>query len=315
MSVCARIFCLLLAALAFARAAEREVTKKFAVEPGCTLRIDSYRGQITVEESEANEVGLALLMETGVDAEKELGRIFGTLELDVKQDGNTVAIRARNPSQTRVSFSWQEPERIDLTYRVTVPRRCNVELVLGRGSVTVGNLAGRHRARVEKGDIFFRRIEGSIDARTQAGDVIVSRCSGAVTLRAAQGIIRVGTIGGWADLQNDSGDIEVLVARGGIVASAAMGDITVGFPDVLAAENRVTTSSGNVFAKFSPKSDGTVVAAAPWNRVESKLPLTVESGAVGKSKLTARLNAGGPRVTLHAEGGLVKILPRDYELE
>ena len=69
MPALARISILLLAVLPLARGAERDVTKTFPVQPGCVLTVDTYRGRITVEESDAREVVVAIHMETGVGSE------------------------------------------------------------------------------------------------------------------------------------------------------------------------------------------------------------------------------------------------------
>ena len=315
MSVRTCIYFLLLAVLPCTRAVEREVVRTFPVQPGCTLKIDTYRGNITVTESDALEIAVAVHLEIGADTEEEADRIRDALSLEFAAENNTVAVRARNPRETRVRFVWRDKNQIDLDYKILVPRQCHVDLVTRSGGITVGNLTGRHVARTETGTIFFRRIEGAVDARTEIGDVIVSRCSGPVTVRVLRGTIRVGTIGGWADLKNDSGDIEVLAARGGLVADCAAGDVSVGFPKGVSGESRVNTAGGGIFAKIDPAADCLVDAASVWGHVESKLPLVIESGAPGKSRLTGRLNAGGPRLTLRASGGHVKISALDTGLE
>ena len=310
-----RIFVLLLAALPSARAVERDIERKFAVRPGCSLKIDTYRGSIAVEETDAAEVTVAVHLEINADSDAEADRIGSALQLDFTAGDNTVAVRARNPRETGLRFDWRDKDQIGLTYAITVPRECSVDLVTVKGNITVGSLAGHQSARAESGAVFFRRIEGSVDARVETGDIIVSRCSGPVTLRVMHGTIRTGTVGGRADLRNDSGDIDVLSARSGIVADCSAGDITVGFPKGHSGETTINTSGGGIYAKIAPEADCLIDASSIWGHVESQLPLQIESGGLGKSKLTALLNAGGPRVTLHANGGHVKITAFDAELD
>ena len=315
MSAAVRIFFLLSAVLPWARGAERELVRTFPVQPGCTLKIDTYRGHITVEEHDAAEIAVMVHMEIGADTEEEADRVRETLQFEVTAENKAVSIRVRNPRETGVRFAWREQNEIDFDFKISVPRQCHVDLATRRGNITVGNLAGRHTARVESGTIFFRRIEGSVDAKADSGEVIVSRCSGAVTLRVLKGTIRTGTLGGRADLRNDNGDIEVLGARASITAVAVVGDVAVGFPKSYAGDSQITTSGGSIYAKIDPAANCLIDASSVWGHVESKLPLTVESGALGKSKLTARLNSGGPRLTLRADGGHVKISALDTGLE
>lgn len=291
------------------RAAEREFTRTFPVQPGCTVKLDTYRGRIVVVERDQAEVQVTLQMETRSDNAEEAARVFGAVQIGATEAANTVTLRARNPRETRVRFVWNDKHQIDLAWRITVPRRCTVDLATRSGAITVGSLAGRVVARTETGTIFLKRIDGSIDASTEVGDVVISRCSGPAKVRVLRGTIRVGTMGGFADLQNATGDVEVLAALGGITASAEAGDVRVGFPRGTTGAASLTTSGGSIHVKIDPAANCTVNASSVWGRVESLLPMTVVAGANGKSKLAGRLGEGGPAFTFHANGGDVKLTP------
>ena len=308
------IGCLGWAALA-GRAAEREFTRTFPVRPGCTVKLDTYRGSIVVVESDQAEVEVTLQMETRSDNAEEAGRVFGAVQIDAAESDNTVTLRARNPSETRVRFVWNDKLLIDLAWRIIVPRRSNVDLVTRSGAITVGSLTGRVVVRTETGTIFLKRIDGSIDASTEVGDVVISRCSGPAKVRVLRGTIRAGTMGGFADLKNSTGDVEVLAARGGITASAEAGDVLVGFPRDTTGAAKLSTSGGSIHVKIDPATNCTVDASSVWGRVESLLPMTVVSGANGKGKLAGRIGQGGPVLTFHANGGHVKLTPGETFIE
>lgn len=306
-------FALLLASAS--RAVEREFARTFPVEPGCTLKLDTYRGSVTVVESDQPEVKVSLQMQVGTDNEEDAARVYAALELEATAVNNTITLRARNPRETRVRFVWNDKHQIDLAWRISVPRRCNVDAVTLNGGITIGNLSGRIAARTERGTIFLKRIDGSAEATTETGDVVISRCSGPVNVRVLRGTVRVGTLGGLADLKNSTGDIEVLAARAGITASAEAGDVYVGFPRDTAGAANITTSGGSIYAKIDPAANCTINASSVWGHVESLLPMTIESGANGKRKLTGRLGQGGPVLTFHANGGQVKITPGETYFE
>ncbi len=297
------------------RAAEREFTRTFPVQPGCTVKLDSYRGRIVVVEHDQAEVQVTLQMETRSDDAEEAARVFGAVQIDATEAANTVTLRARNPRETRVRFVWNDKHQIDLAWRITVPRRCTVDLATRSGAITVGSLTGRVVARTETGTIFLKRIDGSIDASTEVGDVVISRCSGPAKVRVLRGTIRAGTMGGFADLQNATGDVEVLAARGGITASAEAGDVRVGFPRGTTGGAKLTTSGGSIHAKIDPAANCRVNASSVWGRVESRLPMTVVAGANGKSNLAGRLGEGGPAFTFHANGGHVKLTTGENFIE
>lgn len=296
------------------RAAERDIRHAFPVQPGCRLKIDSYRGRIEVTESDEPQVKILLHLEIGGETEADARRVLDGLQLDVQARDNTVSIVARNPRETRIRWFWQEEEQIELMYYISVPRQCSVEVKTGTGSITVGRLAGQMTARIERGNIFFRSVEGSLDANAEFGDIVVSRCLGPLTARVLKGTIRAGTLAGAADLRNSSGDVEVMVARGPITARAVAGDLAVGFPRNIGGEARLTTSGGSIFATIDPLASCQIDASAVWGRVECRLPGAVISQS-GRGKATAQLQAGGPRLTLRASGGGVTIAPGEAPFE
>ncbi len=292
-----------------ARAAEREERFAFPVQPGCSLKIDSHRGTVVVNESDESVVKILVQMEIGASNDAEAERLRAALQLDVHAAGNVVTIFARNPDESRALWVWREEKQIGLTYRVTVPRRCNADLTVRNGSVTLGSLAGRVRARVETGTISCRQIEGSVDVAVVEGDIVVSRCLGPLTARVQRGTIRTGLVAGRADVQSRSGDVEILLAQGPVSAAAEAGDLTVGFPRAIGGDAKLSTRGGNVVVKIDPAANGRIEASSVWGVVTNRLPLTIESGGSGKSQLTGLLHAGGPRVTARASGGYVRLEP------
>jgi DUF4097 and DUF4098 domain-containing protein YvlB len=221
--------------------------------------------------------------------------------------GNEVQVRARNPSESRALFAWEEKQRIELTFRVFVPQGCSVNLATLDGSVTVGNFTGKVLAHTRAGTIFCRRIDGSVKASVDTGDIIVSRCTGAVDLRVQKGTIRTGTIFGRIDARNDSGDVEVLSAFGGVNVTTSAGDVAVGFQKGFTGDANIEVNGGSISVKVEPTAAMALSASTSWGRVQTKLPFVVETGGVGKSKFTGKLNGGGPMVHLHAAGGYVKL--------
>lgn len=291
------------------RAIEREVVRTFPVSGDAQLKVEIVRGIITVEERDALEIKVTAFVDFRTEAVDKAARLEAALNLTMTADGPLITVRAQDPAGRGVRLEVGESAPVDLECRISVPRTCSVELATREGPITVGNLSGRMIVRTTQGNIFLRRIDGTIDARTQAGDVTISRCSGAVVASTVQGSIHVGTLGGRAELKSANGEIEVLAARGGLDVSAESGDVIVGFPRQRSGEARVRTGYGNILATIDPAANCVVQASSFWGKVQSTLPLTVETGGDGKSQLTGRLNQGGPRLTLSASGGNVKIKP------
>jgi DUF4097 and DUF4098 domain-containing protein YvlB len=299
-----------MAAVPASSAAERVLNQNFAVVgPECSLSVDLYRGGIVVEESDESGIRVSVRLENELDEERESKRVLENVKVDLKQDANGVFVTVRNPIAAAPHFAWRDRADVEVAVLVSVPRRCNLNLVTVTGSIQVGNLAGAMRARAESGTVSVRHIDGSVNAFVAVGDVLVARCSGAVTLVSARGNVRVGTAGGQADLKASNGDIEIQDAKGGLKAEVTAGDAVVGFTRGLTAGADIRTSAGNILVTLDPAVACGVDASSVWGRVETKLPVAADSGASGKNKLTGRINGGGPLLKLRANGGHVRIQP------
>lgn len=303
---------LLAFSLAFSAAlgAERDVVRTFAVDPGCTVSIDTYRGGITVTESDAAEVRIAVRLEIGADDEAEAEQIMRGLQLEFTSSGDAVTMLARHPAETRVRFVWEERKQIEPTFRVTVPRQCNLKLRTLTGSVIVGNVVGNLEARAENGAVFFRNVSGSVFAAAEYGDVVVSHCVGSLTAQVLRGVIRVGTVTGRCDLRNASGDIEVMAAKSDIHAYAEAGNATIGVPRDFAGQGEIRTSGGNIVMSIDSAASCEIQSSTSWlGKIDCALPLVVQAGRNGTRKLVGRLNAGNGRLMLRASGGDIKLRP------
>ncbi|MSU71868.1 MAG: hypothetical protein EXS43_05945 [Opitutus sp.] len=173
-----------------------------------------------MDEGDMPEVRVSVRLDYNVETVAEVDRLRADLQLDLQAEGNAVAVTARNPRETGFRFSWQEQVRMEINFRIVVPRQCHLTLKTARGNITVGRVAGRMAAEVEQGSIYFRQVDGSVVARARNGNIVISRCSGTVAARTLQGSIGAGTLGEPAELKTANGGIEVLVARHAVTAQA-----------------------------------------------------------------------------------------------
>lgn len=276
------------------------------------LKIAAYRGAITVESSEGNEVRVKVTATTPLEQDAA-ARALGRLQLDWQQEGNVVTLKAANPRETRVRFLWQDDNQLDVSITVTVPRACSLDLASGDGGIRVGDVTGSVDVKTGAGTVFCRHIDGGLTVQDGHGDVIVSACTGDVDLSAAQGIIRTGPIGGKATMTTVNGDIEILSVSGGLVARADAGDVTVGIPRNFSGKASLRADGGDVNLKIDPSANVDLTASSVWGRVRMvstgrpDLPLVTESGGLGRHSLVARVNAGGIAIEARASGGHVNL--------
>lgn len=294
-------------AVPFVSAAERVVKRTFAVSPACSLSVDTYRGGIVVEESDEPELRITVRLQNDLDDESESNRVLDAVQLEMNLEQNRVAIRIRNPRAAGAHLTWRDKAQVELALLIRVPRQCSVNLTTVTGSIQVGNLTGVMHARAETGTISFRHIDGSVNAAVATGDVLVGRCSGAVTLVASRGNVRVGATGGRAELTASNGDIDIQDAKAGLRAVVEAGDVVAGFAAGFTGDADLRSSGGNILVKLDPTAGCVVQASSLWGRVESALPVATDTGRAGKSKLSGRINGGGPLLKLRANGGHIKI--------
>ncbi len=276
------------------------------VKPGCTVKIDSYRGAINILPGLDEEVQVHV--HAAVETEDaEWGRqLLAALEVNATVVDNEVRITVRNPRDSSVRFAWSKETRPEIELTVHVPAHSNLNLVTTDGGIVVDNLRGDMQARSQSGTIFFRQIDGSVNAATESGNVIVSRCTGAVTLKTIQGDVRIGAVGGRAVLETVNGDIEVQTAQSAVTAQTSAGDITAGFAN-LSAPSKIQTALGNIRARVNPTTAFSLNATSSWGKVTSRMDIETSAGGSGRSKLSGRHLGGGPLLNLRASGGHVLI--------
>lgn len=297
-------------------AAERDIVKTVELPPGGMLKVETYRGAISVSEADANDVRIAIHLEIGAKDEAGAERLAASLKIETETTPSGAILRVRRPGESRAHFDWSDEKQIEPTLRLTVPRRCSLDLRTILGSIVVGRIEGTIVARTEKGDVFLRQVTGSADVATEFGDVVVSRCEGAVTARVLQGTVRLGTVTGRCDVRNSSGDVEVLAAKSEVRAYAEAGSAIIGFPRDFVGPAEIQTSGGNIIARIDPAANCEVHATSSLlARVEARLPVSVQSGRIGSRKLVARLNSGGAQLVLRASGGGVRIDPGETPFE
>lgn len=290
-----------------AAAISDKIERTFPVEPGCEVRVDSYRGSIHIDEGDAPEVKVVVEINISGKTDTVERDMRSGLNIDIEGDGRHVSVVGRNPREQAVRFIWEEGNEIDLAYRVTVPRGSKLTLRVINGSMVVGNIAADISASIENGTLFFRQIEGSVKASADVGDIIISRCTGDLHARVRRGLLRAGTLYGKADLRNGSGDVEIMSAQSDVVAHAEAGDLWAGFPNKIGGTAKLSTYGGNIRVQIDPAASCNLAASASWGRVRTNVPMTFTHGKSGDRDIAATMNRGGPTLTFRASGGHVTI--------
>lgn len=288
---------------------------RFDFLPGGAVRVNLFAGAIRIVPTDASAVRVVVYKTPAATAPEAAQRWLEQIEVVVRQTDGGLTIEARDRAPF-VRFTLGDRAEGDLRFEIFVPHHCRLDLETGRGRIDVGpELVGDVRARVESGNIALGRIEGRVDARIEMGEIQLSRATGDVTLQASRGSLTVGTVFGRAELQTSSGDIEILSARGGLEARATAGDVKAGFGQVLPAASSIAVSGGNLTVTVDPAVDLTLDASSFLGRVVARgVPIVSKAGGTGRRRLAGPLNAGGPLLKLHANGGHVLLVGEPEQL-
>ena len=114
-----------------------------------------------------------------------------SLEFD-EQEG-TITVRARK--KERGIFGWFRSDDAPL-FRVTVPRRFDLDLTTAGGKIRIADIHGEVAARTAGGGVEIGEVAGSVHGRTAGGSIRIADATGAVDVGTSGGTIRLGRVGG-----------------------------------------------------------------------------------------------------------------------
>lgn len=292
-----------------ARAAQTDTAhQSFAVEPGDRLIVDTEWSVIEVHTWDRPEVELVV-----EQADK--------LDLTYDQEAGTTTIRGRKKASGPFGFFRHVKGRA--LFRLTVPRRHDLELSTSGGGIEVGDLQGRVSARTSGGNLSFGHIEGPIEGKTSGGSIALKGCSSTASVSTSGGSIRIGEVEGEVQARTSGGSIHISRAQGAVQAKTSGGSIKV--DDVL-GPIEARTSGGSIRAQLSQQPHGPchlgtsggnvevslaadiglqVDARTSGGRVSTDFP--VQQGTLDKNRLNAAINGGGPLMILRTSGGSIRL--------
>ncbi len=194
----------------------------------------------------------------------------GEVTIIEHQDGNRVEIEIRVPKHHDM-VNWNGSRSI--VVRVHVPQSTAASIHTGDGSIHIDGVHGRIEARTGDGSIEALGLDGTIAAHTGDGHVRIT--------------------GRFDDLDIETGDgsVEAEIAQGSKLRSGwrvhtGDGHVNLRIPENLQTELNAHTG------------DGSIVVT---------LPVTTEAGGSHSHDLRAKMNGGGPILTVTTGDGPIHI--------
>ena len=178
---------LLLLAAGTAHAADRTLDRSFTVSPGGSLVVNADGASVNVTSTDTDKVSVHMRVSS---SEKDLA----DMTLDATQNGNEITATMRRPK----SGGWFNlgSWRAESSIEVTVPRRFDVNVKTGGGSIELRDTAGSVKLNTSGGDITAKNLNGTVWLRTSGGGINVEKVRGDVDANTSGGDIQLFNIDG-----------------------------------------------------------------------------------------------------------------------
>ncbi len=161
-------------------------------------------------------------------------------------------------------------------------------------------------AETTSGFVNIEFVTGPVDVRDAGGDIRIDKADSGVKVRTTSGAIRIGLARGRIQARNAGGPIEIAGAGDAVDAETTSGRIETSFLTAPREDCRLSVAGGDIDASVPPGAALDVDARTIGGSVESELPITVR-GQTRDGTLQGQLNGGGPKLSLRATGGNIRL--------
>ncbi|MBT5876706.1 MAG: hypothetical protein HOH43_24995, partial [Candidatus Latescibacteria bacterium] len=179
-----------------------KVQATYQVNPGGTLYLSASAGAIIVESTDKNEVHVLAEKRVDEDREDRARELLDEIEVEMTQSGDDVRVEAR-------IYRSRRNRRVPLRFRVSVPRRYNIDLDTEGGEIEIADLDGNVMARTSGGGIEVGRITGQVEVRTAGGSIEIEEGGSRVIAKTAGGGIKIRRSAGSVEANTAGGSIEL----------------------------------------------------------------------------------------------------------
>jgi hypothetical protein len=314
------------------------LTKSYPAKPGGKLVFSAEYGAIEVVTADAQNIAVEVERKVDADDKAEADRIFQDLDIQQMEAAGETRITAKFKNGWKPESQVSGRRRIcrdgncleyasqlrDFRYKLTLPRKFDVDLSTRSGAVSVADLLGSANARTSGGSLTFGRIQGPVVGKTSGGSIRLAETTGTADLKTSGGNIHIGAAEGQVDAATSGGSISIERARASVRARTSGGNIEVkevaglldaktsggGVRAVLTrqpdAPCTLATSGGSINVALPPDAKVDVDAVTSGGGVSTEFPVTAQ-GDMKRNVLKTKINGGGPVMTLRTSGGSIRL--------
>lgn len=295
--------------------AKEVVRKTFPTKAAPRVLVSTFNGKVTVAAAGADGTVQAEVTKTcGGETQKEAKAFLKLIDVQMKQDGDTIriAVRRTNEAKGLPGNPTREGLKKQFAVRgadavVRVPAGAVLELKTAYGEVQATGIAGGVTAATKSGAVTVKGGSGEVKVTSDYGNLTIDGHNTAVTAATKSGNVHVKGAKGPLDISSGYGTLTVTGAAKKVIAHSKSGNITVtgakgpvraesGYGSITvdgAAAVDVETRSGNVAIKGAT---GAVRAKSGYGQ------LVVRQAPAGATLETASGN-----IEVRAAKGAVKL--------
>lgn len=260
--------------------------KRFPVTGVAELSLNTFDGAVEVRGWDRPEVVVEIEMRA---EDKEAVEKITVL---AEQTGQKIKVEVRHSGRSRFvgigPFTSPSARII-----VNAPRKSNLDVRTGDGSVVVEQIDGLMELRTADGSIHATETSGNLLAESGDGSLTLEDVEGRVEARTDDGTIRISGVPGVVRARSGDGSIVLRIRRG----------------TVMTEDWLVATSDGSVSAEL-PDDFNVMIEAEPGSdsRARSDLKLADQVGGTREQRsLRGRLGTGGKTFTLRSGDGSIRL--------
>lgn len=264
-------------------------SKTLTVAPGGTLTMAVDGGGVHIAGADQNTIEIDVQREVRGASDSDAARILREEHVVIQQTGNSISINSTNPDSLHSFFGWNQPN-LNVHFEITVPRRFDVHVATGGGSVELDSLRGDQHVRTGGGQVKLDDIDGNVEVETGGGEVYSHNCNSPLQLRTGGGDITIEGFTG-PDIQARTGG----------------GSVSADFVAAPKTDSEFRTGGGNVRVRLPGDSALNLDARTGSGGVTTDLPVQIE-GKRSDDRLKGTINGGGPSLKVQTGGGNIDIL-------
>ncbi len=261
------------------------VERRFVVAGVPEVRLMTFDGSIEVRSWERDEV----LVE--VDTRGPTREAVEAIVVAADQVGRRVQVEARRPARGERGLAVGLHVPTSARIVATVPRRADVFVRTGDGSIRVERVEGR---------IELRTGDGSVRGRGLTGRTVVDTSDGSVGLEDLDGTVDVTTGDGGVTVAGRLDLVRVETRDGSVTVRAEPGSVMTDDWDV-------STGDGGIVV-YVPEGFGAELDARTEDgRVVTDAGVPLAAGRIARGALGGRLGAGGRTLRLRTGDGSIYV--------